>query len=537
MRHTLCLRVLIVCVCLPLLVMSVAVRSEDQRQWGEMASGNLVSREVGLPESFDAGQRDPRTGAIDPATTRNVRWTAKIGPVCYGTPVVAEGRVLVGTNETAFTNRPELAGDRGVLQCRDEETGELVWELNCPKRWDVKYGDWHNVGISSPPSVENGKAYLVTNRCEVVCLDMNGLANGNDGPFQDEGRHCVEGETPPITPHPQDADILWLTDLVTECGVRPHNASNSRVLIDGDLLYVCTSNGVDWTHTVVTAPDAPTLVCLDKSTGRILARDDFKLGGDIVHGQWSSPTLGVVGGRKVIFQGTGTGRLFACEAMTNAEAATARASAARASGEVMSLRNVWVFCGDPQAQTDAGPPPPDHQHDTTSYEVVANSVVGEGQLFVVFTQELYHNLPSGWLLCLDTTLTGDTTRRGGLLWAYRGMTSSGSTVAVTSERLYVADGGGTLHCLDVRTGHCHWKHKMNGAVWGSPLVADGKVFIGTLRREFHVVRESERYEPLAHVRLPDQLATTPTAANGRLYLGVFGTLYCIEPSEQTKSSE
>ncbi|MGL4942151.1 MAG: PQQ-binding-like beta-propeller repeat protein [Thermoguttaceae bacterium] len=502
----------------------------DQPQWGEMASGNLASREVGLPASFDAGQRNSQTGEVDPATTRNVRWTAKIGPVCYGTPVVAEGRVLVGTNETAFANRPELAGDRGVLQCRDEKTGELVWELNCPKRWEVKFGDWHNVGISSPPSVENGKAYLVTNRCEVVCLDMNGMADGNDGEYQDEGRHCVDGETLPITPHPQDADILWLTDLVTELGVQPHNAANSRVLIDGDLIYVCTSNGVDWTHSVVLAPDAPSLVCIDKKTGKILARDDFKLGGDIVHGQWSSPTLGIVGDKRLIFQGTGTGHLFACETLSDADAASARREKT-----VVLLKNVWSFCGEPLAQTDAGAPPRDHQHDTTSYEVVANPVVNGEKVFVVFTQELYHNMPAGWLVCLDATLTGDTTRSGGLVWSYRDMTSSGSTVAVADGLLYVADGGtngtGTLHCLDAATGKPYWKHKLSGAIWGSPLVADGKVYIGTLRREMHVLRHSQTEELLARIKLPDQLATTPTAANGRIYFGIFGTLYCCEETE------
>ena len=53
---------------------------------------------------------------------------------------------------------------------------------------------------------------------------------------------------PPIEPGPKDADIIWRYDMMDELGVFPHNASNCSVLMVDDIVYVCTSNGQDWTH-------------------------------------------------------------------------------------------------------------------------------------------------------------------------------------------------------------------------------------------------------------------------------------------------
>ena len=69
-----------------------------------------------------------------------------------------------------------------------------------------------------------------------MCLDMNGLADGNGGPFQDEARHAVpEGEEPvPLTG--KDADILWIFDMIKECGVRQHDQAHSSILVHGNHL-------------------------------------------------------------------------------------------------------------------------------------------------------------------------------------------------------------------------------------------------------------------------------------------------------------
>src|SRR4051812_35624776 len=86
----------------------------DRPQWGEAWTRNMVSEERGLPESFD------------PDTGRNVKWVAKLGSETHSTPVVAGGRVFIGTNNDQPRD-PQRQGDRGVLMCFDEKEGQLLW--------------------------------------------------------------------------------------------------------------------------------------------------------------------------------------------------------------------------------------------------------------------------------------------------------------------------------------------------------------------------------------------------------------------------
>ena len=80
-------------------------------------------------------------------------------------------------------------GDRSILLCFDEKTGEFLWQLVVPKLASGKVNDWESLGLLSSPTVEGDRVYLVTSRCEVICLDVNGMANGNDGPFKDEAKY------------------------------------------------------------------------------------------------------------------------------------------------------------------------------------------------------------------------------------------------------------------------------------------------------------------------------------------------------------
>src|SRR5437660_84079 len=123
----------------------------DQPQWGQAWSRNMVSPEKGLPDSFD------------PGTGRNIKWIARLGTETHSTPVVAGGRVYIGTNNGAPRD-PKHQGDRGVFMCFDEKTGDLLWQLVVPKREEDIYFDWPNSRIFSPATVEDERVDLVSYR-------------------------------------------------------------------------------------------------------------------------------------------------------------------------------------------------------------------------------------------------------------------------------------------------------------------------------------------------------------------------------------
>ena len=77
----------------------------------------------------------------------------------------------------------------------------------------------------------------------------------------------------------------------------------------GDLLFVNTSNGVDEGHINLPAPAAPSFVCLDKNTGKVMWTDNSP-GTNVLHGQWSSPAYAVLGGVPQVIFGGGDGWLY-----------------------------------------------------------------------------------------------------------------------------------------------------------------------------------------------------------------------------------
>ena len=159
----------------------------DQPQWGRAWGRDMVSDEKGLPDNFD-----PKSG-------RNVKWTAELGTDSYATPIVAGGRVYIGTNNEHPRDDRHQA-DSGVLMCFDEATGAFLWQLVSPKREEDPYLDWPKTGWSSPVTVEGDRVYVVSSRGEALCLDARGMSNGNDGPFTNEAFYEVPRTNAPQNP-------------------------------------------------------------------------------------------------------------------------------------------------------------------------------------------------------------------------------------------------------------------------------------------------------------------------------------------------
>ena len=184
----------------------------------------MFSPQRGLPDSFGKIELKPDSDEISTNAVKNLKWIAKLGQQSYGNVTVAGGKVFIGTNNEPPRD-PKHQGDRSILLCFDEKTGAFLWQLVVPKLASGKVNDWESLGLLSSPTVEGDRVYIVTSRCEVMCLDVNGMANGNDGPFKDEANYCVkdvlldrgkptERKSPPIEPGPRDADIIWVYDMI-----------------------------------------------------------------------------------------------------------------------------------------------------------------------------------------------------------------------------------------------------------------------------------------------------------------------------------
>ena len=180
---------------------------------------------------------------VDEGKEKNVLWSVPLGTKAHGGPIVFGGKIFLGTNNQQPRN-PKIVGDKGILMCFEEKIGKFLWQTVHDKLATGRSNDWPEQGIASTPAVEANRAYYVSNRCEVVCVNS---ANGS---------------------------VVWKLDMIGKLRVFPHNLANCSPLLMGELLFVVTSNGVDQGHVNVPAPTAPSFLALDKRTGQIVWQDN-----------------------------------------------------------------------------------------------------------------------------------------------------------------------------------------------------------------------------------------------------------------------
>ena len=457
---------------------STASAGTEIALWSGRLSRNMVSDEKNVPANWDM------------ETGENIKWAAQLGSQSYAGPLIIGGKVFVGTNNKALYN-PKLTGDRGVIMAFNESDGKFLWQATHTKLTSGRVNDWPLQGICSTPFIEGDRLYYVSNRCEVVCVDTEAFLDGeNDGPFTEET------ETSEI-----DADIIWSYDMMDELDVFPHNLATCSPLAVGDLLILETSNGVDEGHIHIPSPDAPSFIALNKHTGE-LVWEDASPGENILHGQWSNPAYGVINGVPQVIIPGGDGWIYALAPET---------------GNI-----IWKFdCNPKDSEWELG-------GRGTRNNIISTPVVYENKVFVAVGQDPEHGEGVGHLWCIDASQTGDTTDTAAV-WHFgdEQFNRTMSTVAIADGLLYISDLSGYLYCLDVNTGDLYWKHDTFAAIWGSPYVVDGKVYLGDEDGDVVILKTGKTKQVLFETNLGSAVYTTPVAKNGVIYIVTRNMLIAI----------
>jgi outer membrane protein assembly factor BamB len=437
----------------------------------------MVSDETGLPATWDV------------ESGKNIKWRQKLGSQSYAGPVVHGGRVYVGTNNEGV-RRPGIEGDKGVVMAFQAADGKFLWQATHDKLPAGRVNDWPLQGICSTPYVEDGKVYYVSNRGEIVAADVEGFHDQENDGVKDEKLNTE-----------LDADVIWRYDMIGELDVFPHNLAAGSPLVIGDILYAETGNGVDEGHINIPSPLAPSFVAVDKNTGKLVWENSIP-GEKIFHGTWSNAAYGTAGGREqVIFPG-GDGWVYSFEPKTG--------------------KLIWKFDANPKgAQYELGGA-------GTANEIIATPVFFDGKVYVGVGQDPEHGEAPGHFYAIDASKTGDITESG-KIWHFGddNFNRTISTAAIHDGLLYVSDLSGFLYCLDVKTGKHHWTHDTFAAVWGSPFVADGKVYLGDEDGDVVVLATGTTKKVLGESNMGGAVYTTPVAKDGVLYIATRAELFAI----------
>jgi outer membrane protein assembly factor BamB len=446
---------------------------------------------------------------------KHVKWFADLGSKAYGGPIVADGKVFIGTNNQVPRN-PKIKGDKGVIMCFNAADGKFLWQAAHDKLPGGLVNDWPEEGICSSPVVEGKKLWYVSNRCAVVCADTEG------------------------TPGTQEAKINWTYDMIKELHVFVHNLAVCSPLLVGDTLFVVTANGVDEGHKVIPEPDAPSFIALDKNTGKLKWAKKYP-GKKIMHGQWSNASYADVAGKPhVIFPG-GDGWIYGLDLAT---------------GDV-----VWKFdCNPKDSKYSLGA-------EGTRNDFIATPVIHDNKVYIGVGQDPEHVEGVGHLWCIDLVkalenaksnpehdvspdLVTDDSRfppttkpnpASAAVWHYGGGTKNDegnytfgrtlSTCAIHDGLLHVAELRGIFHCLDAKTGKQLWEYDLDGQTWSSPYWVDGKVFMGNDKGIIKIFTPGQKpTDPIDVDTEASHVRAAPAAAGNVLYVMTESPtrLYAIE---------
>ncbi len=479
---------------------TAAIGKSDHVMFGGAPDHNMVNMlDKSIPEKFEV-------------TGEDVAWRATLGSRAYGGPTIAGGRIFVGTNNENPRNERDrdpmtnnAPADKGILMVFEESTGKFLWQGVHDKLPSGQVNDWPKEGLCSTPAVVGDRVFYVTNRCTVVCADVDGCTKG------------VAGAEKQKYKDPTDAKFVWEFDMMKELKVFPHNMSACSPLIVDDLVFIMTANGVDEGHSNIPFPEAPSHIALSRKTGKLVWKSS-QPGKNIMHGQWSNPTYGEIAGvKQVIFPG-GDGWLYSYKPDT---------------GDLL-----WKFDANPK----------DSKYELggkgTRSDFIGTPVIHKGRIYIGTGQDPEHFEGIGHFWCIDPAkaakgavdISPELVTDGAVfppmtkpnpdsavVWHMGGVENrkfakrdyvfgrTMSTACIVDDVLYISELAGYIYAVDLKTGKKYWQYDVKSAVWGSPYYVDGKIYIGNEDGDLFVFKHELKPQDLDEVEIASKEADEKAA--------------------------
>ena len=229
--------------------------------------------------------------------------------------------------------------------------------------------------------------------------------------------------------------------------------------------------------------------------------------------------MGEVNGRPLLFFGAGNGFIYAFDFLEPSNENSVRA-----------LHKVWELDFDPTAPKENIHSYLSNRRESPS-DCYSMPVFDRDRLYVAAGGDLWWGKTEAWLKCIDPNGAGNIASN--VVWSYPLERHVLSTPAVYNGLVFIADCGRKMHCVDAATGRACWTQDIQGEVWASPLVADGKVYLGTRSGQFWVFAASREKKVLSTVEFGVPISGTATAANGVLYVATMNRLYAVQKGVQS----
>jgi outer membrane protein assembly factor BamB len=297
-----------------------------------------------------------------------------------------------------------------------------------------------------------------------------------------------------------DGKRLWSRSFGEEyAAFTTHGGRTTSPVVDGDLVIVSAAVS-NWGSA---AARGHRLIALDKRTGEVMYVSNP--GGRPYDTAYAPPTIANINGLRLLIAPLGDGGVHAIKVQT---------------GE-----RVWSYVATKRAIN-------------TGVAVSGNNV------FLSHGDENTEGVELGLIAAIDGSQTGEIKS---VKWADRGTEFSYSSPVVDGQRLYQLDNGSTLKTYDIQSGKLLWDMALGAAQKASPVLADGKIYVGTDGGTFFIIRpQADKGEILSRVELPnstnsccgsegtpEQVLGNAAVSRGRIFFMSSDAIYAIGSKQAT----
>ncbi len=297
----------------------------------------------------------------------------------------------------------------------------------------------------------------------------------------------------------RDGKLLWERSLAEEFGMwTTHGGRMSSPIVDGDQVIV---SGLTFSWGQF-AGGAHRFLALETSNGQV--RWVSAPEGRPTDTIYANPYVSDVNGTRMLFSGGSDGAMHAIST---------------ASGEPVWHWNV-------------------SQRGLNTAALVVN-----GNVVVSHSEENIAVNEMGMLAAVPAGSRGTLTDKDAR-WVLRGVQVGYASPVSDGERLYAVDNGGVLYAFGVKDGTQLWRKNIGTIQKASPVLADGKLYVGTENGKFLILRPKadgvdvldEDEMPRGTDGNPSPIIASPAVARGRVYVASMDGLFAIGPKGTPRPS-
>jgi outer membrane protein assembly factor BamB len=285
-----------------------------------------------------------------------------------------------------------------------------------------------------------------------------------------------------------EGKLLWQRSLGEDFGlVTTHGGRTVSPIIEGDLVIVSGITSA-WGNQ---ARATHRFMAFDKKTGGTIWVNSP--GGRPFDTTYSPPIAAVVNGTRLVIAGGSDGAVHAFKPQT---------------GEP-----VWKF-------------------EMSKRGINTGAVLKGTTAIVSHSEENLDTSEMGLIVAIDASAKGSI-GKDQIKWSVKGFQGGFSSPVVDGDRVYQIDNGSNLYAFDIASGKQLWKQNLGTVQKASPVLADGKLYVGTESGKFFILKPGADHceildeDPLGTEIAPESVIASVAIYRGRVYVVSSDTLYCF----------